>query len=337
MTSNLFSIVSLESKDNLSDSEKNDHQDQNLNIFHISSPNYKNIGFLLNQKSTIEVNIKDKDILSPNTIKNNFIIEKNNSSINENNNNKKLKNELLVVKKYGRKKKDDNSIGVHNKKVLQNCRKRIANCINAKTDEKKSPWEEKGRKKKDDNSIGVHNKYTNDNIMRKIKHLVLKSFVSFFNKKLKSIYKEDIGQNILKKELLPLNKEVKYKSSIKFNQILLKRTLKDIYSDNITTRFTNFPKDHNIKLIQKLVNEKDEEKRIYFIGLFNLTFLDCLRHFRGTISIELLEGMNCFKDIQKEFDNNQDYKTILEYHINNFEKILRKKKPRKRTKNNGEN
>ena len=256
MTSNLFSIVSLESKDNLSDSEKNDHQDQNLNIFHISSPNYKNIGFLLNQKSTIEVNIKDKDILSPNTIKNNFIIEKNNSSINENNNNKKLKNELLVVKKYGRKKKDDNS-------------------------------------------IGVHNKYTNDNIMRKIKHLVLKSFVSFFNKKLKSIYKEDIGQNILKKELLPLNKEVKYKSSIKFNQILLKRTLKDIYSDNITTRFTNFPKDHNIKLIQKLVNEKDEEKRIYFIGLFNLTFLDCLRHFRGTISIELLEGMNCFKDIKR--------------------------------------
>ena len=292
MTSNLFSIVSLESKDNLSDSEKNDHQDQNLNIFHISSPNYKNIGFLLNQKSTIEVNIKDKDILSPNTIKNNFIIEKNNSSINENNNNKKLKNELLVVKKYGRKKKDDNS-------------------------------------------KGIHNKYTNDNIVRKIKHLVLKSFVSFFNKKLKSIYKED--QNILKKELLPLNKEVKYKSSIKFNQILLKRTLKDIYSDNITTRFTNFPKDHNIKLIQKLVNEKDEEKRIYFIGLFNLTFLDCLRHFRGTISIELLEGMNCFKDIQKEFDDDQNYKTKLEYHINNFEKILRKKKPRKRTKNNGEN
>ena len=42
--------------------------------------------------------------------------------------------------------------------------------------------------------------------------------------------------------------------------------------------------------------------------------------------------MNCFKDIQKEFDDDQNYKTKLEYHINNFEKILRKKKPRKRTK-----
>ena len=319
MSSISSSYWSLENKDNIIDSENNDSQVQKQN-FIISSPLiYKN----QNQNNIIEKQGRsvDENKFLKSSLINNITFNKdfNNSNIKKLNTNIELKME------------DNNKIENKNPFVINK------QSISKEIKDEFFLGRKHGRKKKDDNSIGVHNKYTNDNIMRKIKHLVLKSFVSFFNKKLKNIYKEDIGQNILKKELLPLNKEVKYKSSIKFNQILLKRTLKDIYSDNITTRFTNFPKDHNIKLIQKLVNEKDEEKRIYFIGLFNLTFLDCLRHFRGTISIELLEGMNCFKDIQKEFDNNQDYKTILEYHINNFEKILRKKKPRKRTKNNGEN
>ena len=194
-----------------------------------------------------------------------------------------------------------------------------------------------GRKKKGDNSIGLHNKYSNDNIRRKIKHLVLKSFVSFFNEKIKKIYNGDIGQNILKKELKSLNKEVKCESSIKYNQILLKRTLKDIYSDNISTRFTNFPQDHNLKLIQNLVNEKDEEKRSYFIRIFNLTFLDCLNHYRGTVFFKELSGMKCFNEEQKEFEYDQDYKAVLEYHINNFDETLKVIKPRKPKRKKGEN
>ena len=301
MCSKLSSYWSFDNKDIVSDSENNDYQIKSSN-FIISSPPLYTIqthtsnekGQFLNDNCLQSSIIRDNNILSTNTIKNNYPFEINSPSTNVVNANKKLKDNLFLGKKYGRKKRDDNN-------------------------------------------IGVHNKYSNDNIRRKIKHLVLRSFVSFFNEKIKIIYNGDIGQNFLKKELLSLNKEVKYESSVQFNRNLLKRTLKDIYSDNITTRFTNFTKDHNINLIQKLVNEKDEEKRSYFIKLFNLTFLDCLNHFRGTDFIEELNGMKCFNEIQTEFDDDQDYKTKLKYHINNFDKVLNIIKPRKPRRKDGEN
>ena len=301
MCSKLSSYWSFDNKDIVSDSENNDYQIKSSN-FIISSPPLYTIqthtlnekGQFLNDNCLQSSIIRDNNILSTNTIKNNYPSEINSPSTNVVNANKKLKDNLFLGKKYRRKKRDDNN-------------------------------------------IGAHNKYSNDNIRRKIKHLVLRSFVSFFNEKIKIIYNGDIGQNFLKKELLSLNKEVKYESSIKFNRNLLKRTLKDIYSDNIITRFTNFTKDHNINLIQKLVNEKDEEKRSYVIKLFYLTFLDCLNHFRGTDFIEELNGMKCFNEIQTEFDDDQDYKTILKYHINNFDKVLNIIKPRKPRRKDGEN
>ena len=309
----------LENKDNIIDSENNDYQVQKQN-FIISSPLiYKN----QNQNNIIEKqgrSVNEKKILQSSLINNiNFNKDFNNSNIKKLNTNIELKME------------DNNKIENKNPFVINK------QSISKEIKDEFFLGRKHGRKKRDDNSKRVHNKYSNDNIRRKIKHLVLKSFVSFFNEKIKEIYKGDIGQNILKKELLPLNKGVKFESSVKFNQILLERKLKDIYSENITTRFTNFPLDHNIKLIHKLINEKEEEKRHYFINLFNLTFLDCLNHYRGAYTIEELKGMKCFKEVQNEFDNDQDYKTILQYHLNNFDKtlkIIKPRKPKKMRRNN---
>ena len=47
--------------------------------------------------------------------------------------------------------------------------------------------------------------------------------------------------------------------------------------------------------------------------------------------------MKCFNEIQTEFDDDQDYKTILKYHINNFDKVLNIIKPRKPRRKDGEN
>ena len=97
-----------------------------------------------------------------------------------------------------------------------------------------------GRKRKDDNTIGEHNKFSDDNLRRKCKYIILSSLMEFINAKIKSIYNGDIGNYIYKKELLTLNKNQISDASIDFNKNFLNRTLGDIFSDTINSRFTNY-------------------------------------------------------------------------------------------------
>ena len=118
-------------------------------------------------------------------------------------------------------------------------------------------------------------------------------------------------------------------STIVFNQILLKKTLLEIFSENITSKWHMFPKDINKKLIEELLNEKDDDKRNYFENLFNLTFLDCLEHFTTKRVIEELQGLKTFLDIKNDENESKrlssDYKDYLyafENNLNNFEEKL---------------
>ena len=117
-----------------------------------------------------------------------------------------------------------------------------------------------------------HNKYSDDNIRRKCKHLVLKHLLEFLNYKIRNIYNGNIGNGIFKKELQILNQSQKSDATINFNRIFLTKTIGEIFSENISGRFTNYPIYHNKVLINKLMNENDEQKRIYFNNLFNLNF-----------------------------------------------------------------
>ena len=106
-----------------------------------------------------------------------------------------------------------------------------------------------GRKKKDDITKGGHNKYSDDNLRRKCKHLVLKSFIDFINEKIEILYKGNIGNSIFKKKFLTFKKTQKAESSIPYNKIFLTKTLKDICSDTISSKFTSYTVDHNKNLI----------------------------------------------------------------------------------------
>ena len=186
-----------------------------------------------------------------------------------------------------------------------------------------------GRLKKDEKKDGKHNKYTDDNVRKKVKHLVLKSIMKFLNMKIEKIIFNNIDRNLLKnKLLLTLNKGPKFESSIEYNKLLLKKTLKDIFSENISTRFINIKQDFNKKLIEKLINEEDKEKREYFRRLFDLTFLDCLKHFNKIKDIKELDGMDCIDDVLEEFNDYKEYKKILYYNILNFDQIINNKRSR---------
>ena len=193
-----------------------------------------------------------------------------------------------------------------------------------------------GRKRKGDSTSSSHSKYSDDNLRRVSKHLVLDSDFKLINKKIEEKYNGNISHGIFVKQLLILNKKNISDTSIQPNKDFLKKTLGEIFSENISSRYTTYNPCHNNLLINELINEKDKDKKNYFEKLFSITFVDSLKHFRGTQKIEELEGMKGFNDIKSKYKDDADYLKSLEYYIMNYEEILnnkRIKKPRKEKNN----
>ena len=197
-----------------------------------------------------------------------------------------------------------------------------------------------GRKRKRENeSNNEHNKFSDDNIRRKCKHMIIKNLLKFINLKISKLYNGKIGHGVFKKELKTLNQSQISDASVNFNKNFLNKSLCDIFSENISGRFTIIPLNFNQKLIEKLKNEQDEDKKTYFNKLFSLTFYDALRHFRGEIKISELEGLECFNEeknkiLSKYDEDGEDYVPIINFYLNNFEEIINNK--RSRSKRNKE-
>ena len=152
--------------------------------------------------------------------------------------------------------------------------------------------------------------------------------MKFINDKIKEIYGH-IGYGMKIKKLLIINQEQISNATIKFNKNFLSKKLSEIFSVNISTRYTNFDKEHNKILISELINDKDEIKRNYFKMLFNLTFVDCLRHFNGSKNIQILNDMTLFSQLDIEDEKDEDYSKLLSFYINNYEKIMERKREQK--------
>ena len=183
-----------------------------------------------------------------------------------------------------------------------------------------------GRKKKDSNETGKHNKFTPDNIIKKIKGSLLIILLKFINSKINKIYNGNIGHGIFQKQLMKINQNQVIIS--KNNKQFLNKTLKEIFSDDISTKYSSFSISHNRDLIKNLLNEADEEKRIKLNKLFNLTFIECLKHFRGSIIIEELHGLDSMDTMIKKFEDDKEYLREFKFYCCHFEKIIQNKKNR---------
>ena len=122
-------------------------------------------------------------------------------------------------------------------------------------------------------------------------------------------------------------------SKVQFNQQFLYRKLKDIFSENLSSKCTRYSLDHNKILINKLLNDKDKVKRKIFKDLFNLTFLECIEHFRGSKTIPCLYDLKSLDEVCEEFED-EDYKESFKCYIDNYETIIINKKSRRNYKNN---
>lgn len=177
-----------------------------------------------------------------------------------------------------------------------------------------------------------HTKYDDDNLRRKCKHILLNSIFNFINKKIINIYKNNIGKGYLIKQLRTLEQKKTSDCNLQYYKNLLNKTIREIFSDKISSRNTFLPPDHNKNLIQKLLNEKDEFKKKYFNNLFGLTFSQCLEHFIEKKFYNELNGMDVLKDEVKKYID-EEYADNLTYYFYNYEKIINEKKIRKKRKN----
>ena len=105
-------------------------------------------------------------------------------------------------------------------------------------------------------------------------------------------------------------------------------SLKEIFSANISPKFTSFLP--NKIVINRALNEAEENKREKLFKIFNLTFKDCLDIFIGNKNKKEFDGFPKFEDIESNLDDDIDYKNKIKESLFNFENILKNTKPRKK-------
>lgn len=188
-----------------------------------------------------------------------------------------------------------------------------------------------GRKRKLD--YEDNHKITNDNMIRKCKHLVINNCIEFLNFQIKKIYHNNIGEGILIKKILDINQIQKSDNKLESTKLFLNKKLSEIFSVDISSKYTTFLPDHNKILISRLLNEEDIEKREKFQKIFNLTFADCMQLFLGNNNKYIeFEGFPVLDEIKDELNEDNEYLGKIKNFLLNFEDIIKHKKPRKRNK-----
>ena len=187
------------------------------------------------------------------------------------------------------------------------------------------------RKNNNNNKGKIHDNLATDNLLKSSKRLIINELFDFINNKIKEIYNNNIGNGLLKKELKKLSQDQIVNTRLSDNIEFLNKSLENIFSEKITGRVTNCLSSKNIEIIKELREEEDIEKKEYFNGLFNLTFFQCLKHFRGEEENTYIKGLKKFSELinkNKIKEKGEDYIKHLKYFLDNYEIILSNKKPR---------
>lgn len=174
------------------------------------------------------------------------------------------------------------------------------------------------------NKKEIKTKKNNNNNFRKRKKVLFESIRLFINDRIEKIYNKKIGKGVLKKQLLPLAYIYTQKTGVGFNKDLFEKDLKYIFSLDITKR-KKWDSKRNEIIINDLLNEKDEEKKIVLKKLFGIKLYNCIEHLTGVKIVDGLQGLETFYENQLKKEKNN-----YELNINEFLEDLYTKKARKR-------
>lgn len=199
----------------------------------------------------------------------------------------------------------------------------------------KDDQHKKRGKTKKSKSIITHDKMSSDNILKKIKAVLLNKYIiNFLNEIMKFKLKK---YKLAKLDYRYIN-ELKKENELKY----FKMSLKEIFSMDISTKYSKFGKDYNKKIIEQIINKDDS---INFI--FNLTYNDFIDLFTHKKKIEDIKVFNinldnkCYEEIKKYIPkvesfyselkgkNDIKYSTLVIFYLFNLERVIKLKQNRK--------
>ena len=142
-----------------------------------------------------------------------------------------------------------------------------------------------------------------------------------------------------KNKLFTINKKQNSNVLIDYNKKFMNKKLLNIFSEDITTKATDYSRNKNETVIKGLIAEADEKKKSYFSKLFNLSFIDCLHHFINKEFVKELDGLLFFDEMINDSKKLKEMRLIncedeylfqLKSHLENFEIELNGKSGRNR-------
>ena len=198
----------------------------------------------------------------------------------------------------------------------------------------------RGRKKKFDSKLNIiHDKMSVDNILKKLKTKLFKYILNFLNKILNLE-----GENKLVKLDYSLIDKLKRNNELS----LFDKTLKDIYSMNISNKFKTKPKNFNELIIKKVLNREIPPINDWStkISVLNITYDNFIQFFIHKKNLEDLiidhsyNNINILK-IKENFPfvesfineiyrkNDAEYSSFLLFYLFNLKRTISLKQIRK--------
>lgn len=211
--------------------------------------------------------------------------------------------------------------------------------IEIKDQEEEKPKNELlGKKRQNEN----HTKFAFDNLVRKIKSKLFGALLIILNKSLEKDPKPNSNQDSKEKKgevktecFLKIDQKIILQTKIEENKKLLDSKLRDIFSEKVSTKAMNYSKqyklDYNKNFIEKIKNDETRRKTN---DILDMTFFQCLEHFRGSKRYEALNGLEKeYENVIEEMRNEPDYMESFVEQLNYFEVMYNNKKARKSKKN----
>jgi hypothetical protein len=226
--------------------------------------------------------------------------------------------------------------GEKNLKLLQKKRKRRSkrNDSNKKNIFEHITKYNMGRKNLKDKSERKHDKFSPDNIIKKIKAKMFEFLIIFVNNLITNNIKlKDLNYSII--DRLKKEKDLE----------ILGTPIKDLLSNNISPKYSQYAYDFNKKLIDSLLEKEKNNEALMFI--FDLTFKDWIELYTMKKNVkdwqnlteescrkieEHLHKMNELEKVLKDNNNNSDYFSNFIFYLFNYERWFSIRRNRKRNK-----
>ena len=192
----------------------------------------------------------------------------------------------------------------------------------------------KGRIKKNSFKKGKHDKNNRDNIIRKFKVKLMNSLYDYINRSfIINTNRQTKKIKIIKKLSSNDTTSIKKEDNIKwFNS-----QIKNVFSQNISTKIAHYDLDYNSKLINKIYL-KGQEKRV--INILDKTIKEMWLVYVNDDEENNFKGFHTLKDEIKEFRKKGQEEAYIEKYIKiakNFEEIfanIKSRNNKKKSKNN---